>query len=178
MTETQAPTNSQRESRLSVRQVVSVIVAVAVAAGFGIIGLSLGLPYKPATIDRYSILPNVLCPGQEITVKMGYNVPKPTLGSVRSFSVTSTLVKKDAPDRVGFPVTSFPFDGAYGYHDQISPVKRFAPNDPGVWHLETALTTNGTQILRPVNGTVTGIKSDPVTVLPFADTRCQAVLGD
>lgn len=170
-------TKQEQESRLSVRQVVSFIIALAVSATLVTIGLSAGLPYAPTTIDVYEILPNVVCPGQVTDVRTGYDVSKPIMGAVTGFEADSTWVKDGAPDRITLPTTPIPFDGVYGYHDEISPVQRFAPNDPGVWHLETILTTHGTQAFHLASDTVSGIKSNPVRVLPFADPRCQAVGG-
>ncbi len=174
MTEAQALTDLERESRLSVRQVVSFIVALAVAAALFVIGLSLALPYTPTTMDLYKILPDVVCPGHETEVQTGFNVAKPPMGEVRGFSAQSTWLKKGAPDRITLPSAPFPFDGVYGYHKQVSPIKRFAPNDPGVWYLETTLTTHGKQAFHLAKDTATGIRSNPVTVLPFSDPRCQA----
>lgn len=176
MTETQILTDRERESRLSVRQVVSFIIALAVAAVLAIIGFSLGLPYKPTTVDVYEILPNIVCPGHETRVRTGYDVTKPILGTVTGFSAESIWFKKGAPDRIASPDTPYPFDGTYGYHDKISPVVRFAPNDPGVWYIETILTTHGKQAFQLAKDKVTGIRSNLVTVLPFSDPRCQAAV--
>lgn len=175
MTETQIPIDRERESRLSVRQIVSFIVSLAVAAALTTIGLSLALPYKPTTVDVYEILPNIVCPGHETRVRTGYNVTKPILGTVTGFSAESIWFKKGAPDRIASPDTPYPFDGTYGYYNKISPVARFAPNDPGVWYLETILTTHGKQAFRLARDEIRGIRSNPVTVLPFSDPRCEVV---
>jgi hypothetical protein len=108
----------------------------------------------------------------------GFNVAKPLMGKVTGFAADSTWHKQGADDRIALPNTPFPFDGIYGYHYQESPVLRFAPNDPGVWHLETTLTTYGTQAFHLASDVVKGIRSNTVTVLPFDDPACQAAFSD
>ncbi len=175
-------TDQEKESRISVRQAVSFIVALAVSAALIFIGIALALPYAPTAVDLYEILPGVVCPGDEIEIRAAFDVAKPPLGDVERFSVDSTLVNATSLDRIGLPETSFPFsdppyNGRYGHHDNISPVKRFAPNDPGVWYLETNLTTHGKQTLRLAKSTVTGIVSNSFRVRDFDEPECRAIFG-
>lgn len=172
----------QEDRRVSLRQVVSFIVAIPVAAFFVILGLALGAPYKPTTVQMYTIIPDVVCPGDETALRTALTIERPVMGNVETFSVDSTWVAEGRSDRIGIPDTTFSFNeepllGVYGKHDIVSPVKRFAPNDPGVWRLETTLTTYGHQILHRVDDVVTGLVSNTVTVLPFSDSRCRVAYG-
>lgn len=63
MTEVQLLEETARERRVGVRQVTSFVIALAVAFSLLTVGLSLGLPYAPTTVDVYEIVPDVVCPG-------------------------------------------------------------------------------------------------------------------
>ena len=175
-------TDVEKDKRISLRQAVFFIVSLPVAAAFALVGLAWGLHYAPTTVQGYTIIPDVVCPGQETELRTAFDVVRPVMGSVDTFSVDSTWTAEGRPDRVGIPEASFsfheaPFNGRYGHHVNVSPVKRFAPNDPGKWRLETTLTTYGVQVFHRVENTVTGIVSNTVTVLPFGDESCRGAGG-
>ncbi len=146
------------------------IIALAVAGVLWTFALNRGIPFTPTTMKVYQIEPNTLCPGEGFRTVTGYEVVKPKIGEVYAFSVDSDFVSESGI-RIPLEPAEFPFDGEYGYILDESPVLRYAPTEPGVWHLETVLTTHGKQALRLASQTVTGIESNSFTVRRY-DASC------
>lgn len=151
---------------------VFLIIALAIAGVLWTFALNRGIPFTPTTVKVYTIEPDVLCPGEAFRTITGLDVVKPKLGVVTTFSVDSDFVS-EAGARIPLQTAGFLFEGEYGYILNKSPVLRYAPTEPGVWHLETALTTHGKQALRLASDTITGIVSNKFIVRRY-DPSCDA----
>lgn len=128
--------------------------------------------YRPYTLLEYAAVETTYCPEEEVKSRYAATAIRPPLGSIGVITNRWEWVSTNGKTRIpGEPFVD-QFNGAYGARSGVSPRIRFAPPDPGRWHLEYDLLVNGYQLLRPATQTALDLTTPPITVLEPTAPRC------
>lgn len=127
--------------------------------------------YAPFTLTKYELLPTAVCPLGEVRSFIESYRQKPLLGSIAVISNTWRWKDVEGDDGGG-DVFANEFDGIYGKMSGESSFIRFAPNEPGSWHVEANFTITGYKWLNLGEQQLPTVVTEAITVLPHEDERC------
>lgn len=126
-------------------------------------------PYTPLVVHEYNAIPMEVCPGDDVTVNIDYEVRDdlPVLEIVYRWS------EKGNPGSLFGGEARFEDYEARPRRTEPSPLVRVAPRTPGVWQIETNYDVYGTRFGMPVHQDTDEVTSENfVRVLEGDDDKC------
>ncbi len=164
--------------QLEILGVVLMAACLLTAAFFAVFVL---YPYRPMESLAVALNETEACPGAEVPVAVSYYLEPALFDGVRSFEVKSNWIAKDVPDNEEGAVVlaaeaSIPAELLNeGWRRDTSRVTRRAPEEPGVWQLDTESTVRGSVFNLPKLQTSRVTSAQTLTVTDSAD--CVRVAG-